>query len=369
MADEKTEKATPKKRQDERKKGHVFSSRDVASVATLLGAAVILRETLRLLLLRFQRFSGLCMRYAGAVERMTGETIRVVAGEMLSDLALLTLPLLLGITLIGVAASGAQTRFLFSGEQIKPKLERISPLAGFKRLFSLRSLIELLKALLKIGVVLLVIGSYLSRELSALLGLFELEPGAAVGRVLNIVFELLFRIGGVFLAVAALDYAYQWWDYEKNMRMTKQEIKEEFKQAEGDPKIKGQIKERQRKIAMSRMMQQVGMADVVVKNPTHFAVALRYDPQKHPAPVVVAKGQDAVARRILGKAEEFDVPVVENIPLARALYAEIELGACITQEHYAVVADIFSMLYRLDRQHGAGGGEAEEACLSEKQAL
>ncbi len=357
MSGEKTEKATPKKRQDERKKGHVVSSKDVSAVATLLGAAFLLKGSAQLLLGGFQSYWNRCMGYAGTMERITVENLQAITLNTLLAFAGMALPLLLGVTLVGVAAGGAQTRFLVSGAQIKPKLEHISPLAGFRRLFSMRSLVELIKALFKIGVVLLVIGSYLAGELPMLLGLFEWEPGAAAVQVLSVAFQLVLRTGGVFLAVAALDYGYQWWEHEKNMRMSKQEIKEEYKQSEGDPHIKSQIKERQRKIAMSRMMQQVGNADVVVKNPTHFAVALRYDPRKNPAPVVVAKGQDALAQRILKKAEEFDVPVVENIPLARALYAEIELGACITHPYYTVVADLFTLIYQMERQQGENIGE------------
>ena len=161
---------------------------------------------------------------------------------------------------------------------------------------------------------------------------------------------MVFNISIAFAAISALDYAYQWWDYERQIKMSKHDIKEEFKQMEGNPQIKGKIKEIQRKMAMSRMMQAVPSADVVIKNPTHFAVALKYDIEKDGAPMLVAKGQDELALRIIKTAEQSNVPVIENKPLARSIFSQTQLNQEIPQEHYAEIAEILVYIYKLNKK-------------------
>ena len=348
MADSsKTEKATPKKRRDERKKGNVFLSQDAVSVATLVGAC----SAFFLLEPHIAQELGGYLNFCLERCRVSGDM-----SELLSDLLLqgvivvlkTALPLLLVTALCAVAATFAQTRMLVSGELMKPKFNRISPLSGFKRLFSLRSLVDALKGILKITVLMIMI--YLSLKDSFLESSKYLYTGlqAACVHLMDVGRQMILRITIAFLAIAAADFLYQWWHFERELRMSKEEIKEEYKQTEGDPQIKGKIKEMQRRRAMSRMMQQVPKADVVIRNPTHFAVALRYRPDVDPAPVVLAKGQDELALRIVKIAEEANVAVMENVPLARALYAQAELNQLIPEELYGAVAEVLVYIFRLN---------------------
>ena len=290
----------------------------------------------------------LCLTTAGEEPRDVGS----LASEM-SIQGLMVLGKTVGIIaavaiLCAVAATFAQTRFLVSTESMKPKFSRLSPLQGFKRLFSLKSLVETLKNFIKIVILMAIVflsvrdmffesSQYLYTDLSA-----------SVAHLVEVAWGMVMRICIAFVAVAALDFFYQWWDYEKNMMMTKQEVKEEYKQMEGDPQVKGKIKEIQRRRAQQRMMQQVPGADVVIRNPTHFAVALRYKPGLDDAPIVLAKGQDNVALRIVQIAEENQVAVVENVPLARALFAQAELNQQIPPDLYDPVAKVLVYIFKLN---------------------
>ena len=249
-----------------------------------------------------------------------------------------------------MAATFFQTKLLVSGEALKPKFSRINPLQGIKRLFSLRSVIEALKGILKITVLLFLIYQFLVGIVDTFTKYLHTDLAVACAHLVDEGFQMVMQIAIAFVVLAGADVFYQWWDYERQIRMSKQEIKEEFKQTEGDPKIKGKIKETQRKMAQSRMRQQVPKADVVIRNPTHFAVALRYQPDRDPAPIVLAKGQDELAARIVRTAEEHKVAVVENVPLARALYASTDLNQVIPPELYNAVAEVLVYLYRMDQK-------------------
>ena len=240
------------------------------------------------------------------------------------------------------------TRFLVTTESLKPKFSRLNPLQGFKRLFSLKSLVETFKNLIKICILMSIV--YLSvRDLfleSA--NYLYTDLNASITHLVDILGGMIVRICIAFIAVAVVDFFYQHWDYEKNMMMTKQEVKEEYKQMEGDPQVKGKIKQIQRQRAQQRMMQQVPGADVVIRNPTHFAVALRYKPDQDDAPIVLAKGQDNVAMRIVQIAEDHKITVIENVPLARALYAQAELNQFIPQDLYGPVAEVLIYIFKLN---------------------
>ncbi len=254
----------------------------------------------------------------------------------------------LTIIVVSVAATFAQTGMLVSAEALKPKFSKINPIQGFKRLFSLRSVIETLKGILKIILLLWLVYNNLMNMLSENHKYLYTDLAEGITHIYDGILKMIFQIIIAFAVVAAADYLYQWWDYEQQLRMSKQEIKEEYKQTEGDPQIKGKIKERQQQMARSRMMQQVPQADVVIKNPTHFAVALRYHPDTDNAPIVLAMGQDELALRIIQVAEENQVAVVENVPLARALYANAELGREIPPEFYGAVAEVLVYIFRLN---------------------
>ena len=252
-----------------------------------------------------------------------------------------------GVLVVSIAATFAQTGMLVTGEPLKPKLSKINPIEGFKKLFSLKNAVETLKSLIKISLLLFIVYSNLTEVLSESHKYLYTDISASATHMFDSVLAMIFDIIIAFTVIAAADYLYQWWEYERDLRMTKQEIKEEYKQLEGDPQIKGKIKERQRQMAMSRMMQQVPQADVVIRNPTHYAVALRYKPEVDNAPIVLALGQDELALRIVKVAEEHNVAVIENVPLARALYAGAQLNQEIPPEFYGAVAEVLVYIFRL----------------------
>ena len=343
----KTEKATPKKRRDERKKGNVFMSQDATLVATLFAAILMLRLTFPGMAEAVGDFLRYCFSLAG------GGIVEEVPRSLLTQSAMLVArtsgPLLGVVVLVAVVATMAQTKMLVTAEKLKPKLEHISPIKGFKRLFSMKSFVTLLKSLLKIGVLLVLIYS----EVRALL---EISPrymyadlSGAVRHLLNAVFILLLKVALGFFVLAVIDFFYQRYDFEKQMRMSKHEIKEEYKQTEGDPQIKGKIKQLQRQMSQQRMMSQVPGADVVVRNPTHVAVAMRYHAGEDVAPVVLAMGVDSLALRIVEVAEANGVTVIENVALARALFVEAELNRPIPPSLYEAVAEVMVYLYKLGK--------------------
>ncbi len=261
---------------------------------------------------------------------------------------------ILPVLIIGAFASSlstiAQTRGLVSFEALKPKFSRINPIQGIKRLFSLRGVVELLKSILKIIILGIVIYQALEQELSIIPRLADMtipQAGAAIGAA---IMEIVKKAALIMAFVAAFDYLYQWYEYEKNLRMSKQEIKEEYKQTEGDPQVKGKIREKQNMMARRRMIQNVPNADVVIRNPTHYAVALQYDPEHHRAPIVIAKGQDSLALRIVSVAEQHNVVVTENRPLARGLYENVELNAEIPDRFYQPVAEVLAFVYNLKKK-------------------
>lgn len=351
MADgQKTEKATPKKRRDERKKGNVFFSNDAVSVAVLLVGIAVLALSVPLAEEQIRRFFHLCISMAGPARVQEFSGTGQLTAQFLKALAWCAGPLLGATAVAGVVATFLQTKMLVAGEVLRPKFSRIDPIQGFKRLFSLHSLVEAFKGVLKILVLLYLIYSFLKGVVNTFPKLMFTDVSAGGAYLMDLAVQMALRIAMAYAVLAAADFLYQWWDYERQLRMSKQEIKEEYKQTEGDPQVKGRIKELQRKMAQSRMMQNVPQADVVIRNPTHFAVALRYQPEKDPAPVVLAKGQDSLALRIVKVAEESKVAVVENVPLARALYASTEVGGQIPPELYNAVAEVLVYLYRLNNK-------------------
>ncbi len=345
----KTEKATPKKRRDERKKGNVFMSKDAISVATLLGSYAGIMAFIGIIAEQLARFMEYCLGLTGTLD--TGETI-AAAPEVQLEAVMVTVktvgPLLLITALCAVVATFAQTKFLVSMEQIKPKFNRISPLQGFKRLFSLKSIVEALKGIIKIVILMVIIYISIKGMFPNLVKYLYVDLDAATRDMYDETMSMIQSIIIAFVALAAFDFMYQWWDYERQLKMTKQEVKEEYKQIEGNPQIKSKIRELQRKMAQGRMMQQVPQSDVVIRNPTHFAVALRYKPDRDSAPVVMALGQDEIAARIVQVAEENKIPTIENPPLARALYANTQLNQEIPPEFYADVAEVLVYIFKLN---------------------
>lgn len=322
-------------------------SKDVVSVISLIGSVMMLRLTFSSAAESIARFIGYCLSLA------QNDAVKPVPKELLLQSVVLVArvvgPLLAATILLTLVATMAQTRMLVSFESIKPKFDKLNPLKGLKNLFSLKSLVELLKNLIKISILLYIVYTSLRDQMEIVERYLYADLTGAATHLLNAIFLMLLKVILAFIVIAAADFLYQWWDFERNMRMTKQEVKEEYKQTEGDPQVKGRIKQLQRQMSQSRMMAQVPEADVVVRNPTHVAVALRYHPGEDAAPIVLAKGLDYLALKIVEVAEEHDILVIENRPVARALYAEAELNRMIPPDLYEAVADIMVYLYKLDR--------------------
>lgn len=342
---EKTEKATPKKRQDAKKKGQTAKSQDINTAVVLLAvflfmlfAGGYLRKGI------FSLFKGSFQDYL--LMDATEGNLRVIFLRILKELALYLGPIMLVALVAGVAANFFQVGFLFTSEAIQPKLEKINPISGFKRIFSMRAIVEMLKSILKIGFVGIVTFTVLWKRMDEILVLSQKPIGTALATISSLTIQMGLFASGALLFLAILDFLYQKYDFEKNIRMSKQDIKDEYKNSEGDPQIKARIKQKQREMAMRRMMQEVPKADVVITNPTHFAVAIKYDEVKHDAPYIVAKGVDFTAQKIKLIAKENDVIMVENRPLARALYSQTEIGDTIPEEFFKAVAEILAFVYR-----------------------
>lgn len=346
----KTEEATPKKREDERKKGNIFQSEDVVSSLSILFVFLILKLVFQYMYRYYCNFFIQNFSYIKAVSNLNESFALLDLKKAAGAALLLCAPVMAASMLAAIVTSGAQTRFKVTGEKIKFKLSNISPIQGLKNLFSMRSVMEFVKALIKV-----VAGGYiLYQELRNIcnqcISMLYGDVGAASAAILNDVIDLVIQLSLVFIGVAVIDYFYQRWDYERNIKMTKEEVKEEFKQLEGNPETKGRIRQLQRQMSRQRMMQKVPTADVVVRNPTHFAVALRYKPETDAAPVVVAKGQDYLALRIVKVAEKYRIPMKEDKPLARALYAAVDVGNEIPAEFYQALAELMAWVYRLKKE-------------------
>ncbi len=347
---EKSEKATPRKREDERKKGNIFQSRDVASAFGLLGLLLFWRAMGPLGYAYLTKMVRAALSSFAAVGQFTSQTAMGSLSGLVINAAVLALPLAGAAIGLGLVAGGAQTRLLVSGELLKPKFSRLNPIAGLRKMFALRSLVEILKSLFKIIVVALILYTEIKADMSGMIRLMSQQNAQAFGWICETAYRIALKIAFTMAGFAVLDYLYQWWEHEKQLRMTKQEVKDEYKKTEGDPQIRSRIRELQRKMAHTRMMQQVPKADVVIRNPTHYAVALRYEAQKDRAPRVVAKGTDLMALKIVEIAQQNDVYVTENRPLARGLYQAAQLDREIPEQYYLAVANVLAFVYNLKKK-------------------
>ena len=349
---EKTEKATPKRREEARRKGQVAKSRELASVAVLgMGLISLYFYGDRLTEQLGKQLSGSLT--GAAVQARQDADMLFWGWHAAMGYLRLILPLMIALVIAAILANLIQVGFLFSTELITPKWSKLDPLQGAKRLVSLQALAELAKSLGKIIVVGLVVFYTLKGELYHMMPLTAMSCGQISIYVGSTVVKIMQRGFWAMLILALLDYLYQRWEFERNLKMTKQEVKEEYKQTEGDPQVKARIRSLQRTIARKRMMAEVPKADVVITNPKHFAVALRYDAASMQAPAVVAKGAGFLAQRIKDLALEHEVPVVEDKPLAQNLYRSVDIDQEIPAALYRAVAEILAHVYRLKgRMHG-----------------
>ncbi|HHW10175.1 MAG TPA: flagellar biosynthesis protein FlhB [Firmicutes bacterium] len=351
---QRTEPATPKRRQEARKKGQVAKTVELGPALALLSAYALLSGRGPLLGEQARQ-----LMYQGLNPLAWGEqpiTINAVT-QLFAPLVIIALqmviPLMLALLGVGVLSQAVQTGFLINGDFFRPKWERLNPWKGLQRLLSRRMLMELVKNSLKtllIGYMAWRVVREAVMELPLLVNLSPLEALSAGGRLAG---RLVTIIGSSFLALALADYIYQRWDFEQSLRMTRKEVEDELKQTEGDPHVRRAIRRRQREMARRRQMQAVPKADVVVTNPVHLAVALRYQADLMPAPVVTAKGAGLLAERIKALAREHRVPVVENRALAQALYYGVEVGSPIPAELYQAVAEVLAFVYRQRKRYQA----------------
>jgi flagellar biosynthetic protein FlhB len=346
FAGEKTEKATPKKRQDTRKKGQVPKSQDVAGSLTLLSAFLCLVV-----------FSGyfkekLIHLYKDIfVNRLTmdvtTDNVMMIFRDYGIQIIVLLAPLFLTVVIAALISNIAQVGFMLSGESLKMQFSKINPIKGFKNIFSMKSLVELAKSLLKLTIIGYLVYSTLWDKRVEMASLSEINVENILVFMAKLTMNLGIKISIALFVLAILDYFYQRYEHEKGIKMSKQDIKDEYKKMEGDPLIKGKIRERQRRMAMQRMMQEIPKADVIITNPTHFAIALKYDASKMEAPTIIAKGQDYVAQRIKEIAKEHSIITMENKPLARALFQRAEIGDSIPADLFQAVAEVLAYVYKL----------------------
>lgn len=345
-AQERTEAASPRKREEAKKKGQVPKSREVASVAVLLAALGALYFSGPWMLSEIQEL--MAMTFLGMEQHHITQAMaqRWMMNGFVWGTRLI-LPLLITVAAAGLAANVLQAGFLFTTESLIPRFSRMDPLQGLKRLYSLRSLNELLKSLLKLLVVGTVGFSVVRHESEGIPGMIDMPIDEILLFTSHIAVKTGLYTSIVLILIAILDYSFQKWQHEKDLRMTKQEMKEEAKHTEGDPLIKSRIRRVQMEMARRRMMQKVPLADVVITNPTHLAVALMYRAQEMDAPRVVAKGAGYLALKIREIAERHQVPIVENKPLAQALFKGADVDDIIPIELYHAVAETLAYVYRL----------------------
>ena len=346
FAGEKTEKATPRKREDSRKKGQVAKSADLTGAFALFAMFLMLSFFGPMIGQQLLSLIGdlLSPQYLlfNVSEGMSGMVI-----DLMLRVGLILAPFFIVAVVFGILINYLQVGTLFSLEAIQPKLERIDPIKGVKRIVSMKAVVEFLKSLFKFLIILTTAVAVLWQNQKELSRMAVEQIRESIVALAGITIELGLWVSVALLALALLDFFYQRFDFEKSIRMSKQDIKDEYKNSEGDPLIKSKIKQQQREMAMRRMMQEIPNADVVITNPTHYAVVIRYDDKKDFAPLVVAKGVDRVAFHIRDVAKEHDVAIVENKPLARALYAQINIGEVVDESFYQAIAEVLAFVYQM----------------------
>jgi flagellar biosynthetic protein FlhB len=342
---DKTEQATPKKQADARKKGQVAQSREIPSVVVLISAMTVFF------------FSGAWMlNHLGSImgtvfaqlyqQSFNIETAHLFIWEIFQRIFLILAPLLTAVVIAGILSNVSQTGFLLTGETLTPKFNKLNPLSGIKRLFSMRSLVEVCKAVVKVTVIGTMAYVMLKKDMEQIPALVFLSVPDILAFFGKAAFSLGLYTSFVLILLAAVDFFFQQWQHGRDLRMSKQEVKDEHRQREGDPLVRSRIRAVQREMAMKRMMEAVPEATVVITNPTHLAVALKFERHMH-APQVVAKGAGLIAERIKAVANENDVPIIEQKPLARALFKSVEVDHYIPGDLYHAVAEILAYVYRL----------------------
>lgn len=349
---EKTEPATQKKLDDARKDGKVSKSKDLTESFQLVVLFLLLKIFMGYVGEQLVGVFTFCLSRMAEFMKInqSGVSSIAIAGflqDMITEWMLIVLPFFSFGLIITFLVTVYQVGWTISAKPLEPKLSKFNPISGFKRIISKDSLFELVKSIAKIGLIAYVAYDNVSEEADSLFILYEIELNQALALVGKIILDVGLEISIIFVVVGLVDYLYQKHKFNEEMKMTKQEVKDEYKNTEGDPQIKGQIRQKMREASQRRMMQDVPKADVVITNPTHFAVAIKYDAEVNSAPIVLAKGENYVALKIKEIAKEHRVQIVENKPLARMLYHNVEIGSEIPPELYQAVAEVLAMVYQL----------------------
>jgi len=343
---EKTEQPTSKKLSKAREEGQVVKSQEVSTAFIFLGALGVFLFVGPWMFWALSDFMHGIFQNLGTLH-IKGISARAFLFEVLQHLGLIIMPLLLVLLILGVAANLLQVGFLFTLKPLVPKLSKFNPIKGMKKFVSLKSLVELLKSFFKIVFIGGISWLVLRGELDAIPSLIEMSVGQILTYIGTVSLKMLFYVALGMIVLAVIDFSYQRWQHTKDLMMSKQEVKDEIKQSEGDPQVKGKIRQAQREMAMRRMMESVPDADVVITNPTSLAVAVKYDAKEMFAPQIVAKGAKLIAERIKDIAMESDVPIVENKPLAQTLFKSMEIGDFVPPDLYKAVAEVLAYVYKL----------------------
>ncbi len=349
---EKTEEPTSKKLSDARSEGQVAKSREIANGLCLLSVFLVLRfwvgrmgtQFLGLFKLFYDRIPETLDFWQG---HMSEQDILVMFRKMMSEALIIMAPIMVIGFLISFLSDIVQVKWKPTSKPMKPKMSKLNPISGFKKIFSANSLAELIKSVAKISLIIIICYNYLLDKWPILFDFYGMSLMQALNVISTIVTDLGIRISLFYMIIAFADWVYQKFKFKKDMKMTKQEVKDEYKQQEGDPQIKGKIRQKMQEASRRRMMQALPQADVVITNPTHYAVAVKYDPEVADAPMVLAKGEDYMAARIKEVAKENNIEIVENKPLARMLYANVDIGQTIPPELYQAVAEVLAFVYHL----------------------
>lgn len=343
---EKTEKATPRKKEKAREEGQVAKSTEITTALIL----VVMFSLFKLVgPWMVERLIGIFQKAFGliGIENLDLMISNEIYMKFMGDGLLLMAPILGVSFLVAFLSNFAQVGWHPTLKPLRPKFSNLNPIQGFKRMFSVRTILELVKSILKIVIILLIVYMTLRDYEELIYAFYDVGVFEAYSYIFDIIADVGVRIGMYFIAIAAIDYTYQRYKLNKDLRMSKEEIKQEYKMVDGNPEIKSRIRQKMREAAMRRMMQELPTADVIITNPTHFAVAIRYDEKVSQAPKVIAKGADLLAARIREKAKEYEIEIVENKPLARTLYYTVELNEDIPPELYQAVAEVLAFVYTL----------------------
>lgn len=347
---DKTEEPTPKKKKDARKQGNIAKSAEVNKVMTFIAILVVIYMMSGSIISELQGFIVNILSGDFSMT-MNDNTIKILMFKVMMSFMKIVLPISLIIMVFGILGSLIQTGLFFSMESLKPKFSKLNPLTGLKNMFSMKAIVNLIKSMVVICIMIYLGYSFMSKNFEGIIKSGDIYLPYMFNIVLDLIKSILTSITLAVAVVAALDYGYEKFSHKKGLKMTKQEVKEEYKQMEGDPHIKGKIKQKQRQMANQRMMQAVPSSTVIVTNPTHISIAIRYEQGKDTTPIVVAKGADEVAFRIREIAKSHDIPIIENVPLARLIYKEVDIDQEIPEEMYKAVAEVLVAVYKIKNKY------------------